>query len=117
MTLSPPLRRILASIAVVPFLLAACGGQADQPETPLTDQEFVEVIVALRTAEMELPEGDSADVRFQERRAEILERHGTTPEELREFVRLKAADLPGMTELWDTISTRLRTEAELTEQN
>lgn len=83
----------------------------------MTDDEFIEVIVALREAEMALARTDSAGEAFERRRTEILDRHGVTQEDLREFVRQTAPDLARTTALWDSISHRLRTEAELVEQD
>ena len=92
--------------------LACDGGEAAVAETGLTSEEFVEVMVALREAERAVMQEDSAQELFVRRKAEILERHGTTEEEIRAFVTAAARDLPRLEAIWDEISSRLRRPGE-----
>lgn len=86
-----------------------CGrGEATGAETGLTSEEFVEVIVELREAERAVLEEDSAQEMFVRRKTEILERHGTSEEEIRAFVAAASRDLPRLEAVWEEISSRLR---------
>ena len=101
----------MGHLTVVLALLAtlACGrGEATGADTGLTSEEFVEVIVELREAERAVMEEDSAQEMFVRRKTEILERHGTSEEEIRAFVAAAARDLPRLEAVWEEISGRLR---------
>ena len=96
--------RIAAVLCLL--ILTACGGD-EATEPALSRDEFVEVIVDLREAERAVAEEDSAAELFAARKAEILERHGTSEEEIREYVRASTGDLQGMADTWEEISGRL----------
>lgn len=103
--------RLAALLAVLATL--GCGrGEATGADTGLTSQEFVEVIVELREAERAVMEEDSAQEMFVRRKAEILERHGTSEEEIRAFVAAASRDLPRLEGVWEEISGRLRRAGE-----
>ncbi|HUE77198.1 MAG TPA: hypothetical protein VMM83_04585 [Longimicrobiales bacterium] len=98
--------RALAT-ALLSIGLVACE-RSDTDVTALTPETFADVIVELREAEREALETDSAVQVYARRKAEILERHGTSEQELRRFVELSSRDLPLLDELWEDISQRLR---------
>lgn len=98
--------RALAT-ALLSIGLVACDG-SDTDVTALTPETFADVIVELREAEWEALETDSAVQVYARRKAEILEHHGTSEQELRRFVELSSRDLPLLDELWEDISQRLR---------
>lgn len=95
----------LLALAIVPML--ACADD-DAPVTGLTRETFADVIVELRTAEREALGTDSASAVYERRKAEILERHGTSEAELREFVQGSTRDLQELEDLWEEIADRLR---------
>ncbi|MFP4622787.1 MAG: hypothetical protein ACLFRX_01280 [Gemmatimonadota bacterium] len=96
---------LLALMAALPGCEA--GGTAD-PEEGLSREEFVEVVVALREAERDLPSDSTAPERFAEVKAEILAEHDVTEVELRAFLEGQDEDLARLQELWDTINRRLK---------
>ncbi|HEY8470075.1 MAG TPA: hypothetical protein VIL18_10560 [Longimicrobiales bacterium] len=63
----------------------------------------MEVYVELRRAARESPDL----VTWEARKAEILRRHGTTPEALEAFADEHAADPAFLAALWDTIKARV----------
>ena len=105
-----PSWRLTRAVAILGLLLApAC---ASDPADTLDEQTFIDVIVELREADREvradsLPE-DSAVAAFEARRDSILDHYGVTPDQLRRFAERGVADLERMTEIWDTISQRLK---------
>lgn len=111
---APPGRRTAPLAAALAVLAAlGCGrGEATGADTGLTSEEFVEVVVELREAELAVMEEDSAQEMFVRRKAEILERHGTSEEEIRAFVATASRDLPGLEAVWEEISGRLRRAGE-----
>jgi hypothetical protein len=110
--LAAPGRRWLVYLCIALLLtlavgLGGCAGErADAPV--LTQEQFVDIIVALREAEREVAEEDSAAARFEERKRGILERHGTTEDQLRAFIVTHRDDLPVLQAVWDTITERLK---------
>jgi hypothetical protein len=92
--------------------LGACEREPTGGDRALTPAEFIEVIVALREAELEVEREvhpDSVEVEFARRRDEIFERYGVGPEGVRAFVE-RYHDRPGvMSSVWDSIAHRLRT--------
>jgi hypothetical protein len=109
MTNSQTSRRWLMAV-FLPLGILACG----EPETrnrTLQPAEFVDVVVALRQAELEMVgevDPDSLGVMWERRKAEILDHHGTTEDEVRTFLPLHR-DRPGVVaEVWDSIAQRLR---------
>lgn len=106
-------RTVLGSILVAVVLTAGACSESDPAtsETGLARSEFVEVVVALRNAEIELTEeleDDSAlDARFGTARDSILDAHGTTQEELFTFLE-RHPDVQYQDEVWDTITQRLK---------
>lgn len=91
--------------------LMGCGGpEPTSSQTGLTREDFVEVVVALRDAEIDAQarlEQDSADVLFEARKDSILAAHETTESALHEFL-AQHADLEYQDALWDTITQRLK---------
>jgi hypothetical protein len=92
-------------------LAIGCSDPAGGPGPALTRAEFIDVVVAIRRAELDLERsdepGDSAAVLFQARRDSILAAHGTTPEELYEFLE-QHSDLHYMDGVWDGITQGLK---------
>lgn len=85
-----------------------CGG-AEAPEsvTSLSAPEFIDVVVAIRSVELELEQEDSAAALFQARKDSILAAHGTTEDALRRFVEANR-DVHLMNAVWDSITQRLK---------
>lgn len=102
-------RRIRLAAVLLAVAVQGCGrGEATGAGTGLTSEEFVEVIVELREAERAVMQEDSAQEIFARRKAEILERHATSEEEIRAFVATASQDLPKLEAVWEEISSRLR---------
>jgi hypothetical protein len=102
--------------ALLPLVLVGCDALAPTSrDGGLTKAQFVDVIVALREAEREIIQdvtSDSAHVAFAERRDEILQRHGVSEEDLRQFV-ARHRDRPALvTDAWDQIAQRLGVRTE-----
>jgi hypothetical protein len=107
--------RLILGLTVLTLLLVLSAGCEREPtggDRALTPAEFIEVIVALREAELEVEREahpDSVEVEFVRRREEIFERFGVGPEGVRAFVE-RYHDRPGvMSSVWDSIAHRLRT--------
>lgn len=106
-----------ALLALVPLVLSGCQRDPTGRDGGLRTDEFVNVIVELRTAERELERdealpSDSMEVEFERRRTEILERYGATEDDLLDYVQ-RHHTRPGlMADVWDTITNRLRTSPE-----
>ncbi|MFO7892993.1 MAG: hypothetical protein R6U63_04600 [Longimicrobiales bacterium] len=77
----------------------------------LTRSEFIDVVVALRTAEIELrdelDDPSALDARYQAAKDSILEAHGVHAGELYAFLELNR-DLQTQDEVWDSIAQRLK---------
>lgn len=104
---------VAAGLALVLALLggvSACGdrGAAAEPGSTLTTDEFVAVVVEIREAEREIAFSDSAREIFETRKREILERHGTSEEDLQRFLTERREDIGFLRDLWDTLNVRLR---------
>jgi hypothetical protein len=114
MTRSLPRRRRTAwwlTASVLPLVLGGCN--ATEPtgrDAELTQDQFVDVIVALREAEYEVVQeapADSLQLRFIQRRDEILAAHGVTADHLREFVGRHQERPSVMAAIWERIAERL----------
>lgn len=91
---------------------AGCADERDRAPEGLTRSEFIEVVVALRNAEIELEAPDSVyEARFRTRRDSILDAHGTTQRALYEFLN-RHPDLQYMDAVWDTITQRTIRESD-----
>lgn len=91
-------------------LVAGCS-TTEPEDIGLRTEAFVEIIVELRIADHQT--ADPAT--FERRKAEILERHGATPQDLAAFVQRHGDDVAHLSAVWDTIEQRLsRTEADST---
>ncbi len=100
--------RIVIPTLILSAILGGCGGDpSGSSDAPLTPAEFVEIVVEIREAEREVAAEDSAAQLFEDRRREILDRHGTTEAELRAFLSANAENLALLEEVWDTIHARL----------
>lgn len=100
--------RIVIPTLILSAILSGCGGDpSGSSDAPLTPAEFVEIVVEIREAEREVAAEDSAAELFDDRRREILDRHGTTEAELRAFLSANAENLALLEEVWDTIHARL----------
>jgi nucleotide-binding universal stress UspA family protein len=97
-------RRILLLALLAPAA-AGCGGQhpAAAPARPIESDQFIEVYLELRRAAAAT---DSAPA-FEDRKDEILGRHGITGQELLDYIERNSADLGKLTAVWDTIYQRL----------
>lgn len=100
-------------ILVLGLLLAGCSDpDPAASEAALSRDEFIDVVVALRTAENELVSDTTvADSLFQTRfvvvKDSILRAHGTTTEKLYAFLE-RHPELAYQNELWDSITQRLK---------
>jgi len=100
---------VAAAAVLVVIALAACRDAGPrQRRAALTPVEFVEVVVEIRQAERESLAADSAAAAFDRQKTQILARHGTTEDELREFVRVHSGDFGLMSAVWDSITQRLK---------
>lgn len=97
--------RLLAGIAAAVVLSGCDGGSTTGVE--LSREDFVAAYVALRLAEAEA----SSPADFDTRKAEILERYGTSGEEMLAFIEAHAHDVAYMAALWDTVQTRIEAGA------
>lgn len=101
-------------LAMVGLSLGACQQDPTGRDGTLTANEFVDIIVAIRTAELEAQAeelGDDVEEEFARRKAEILERHNATEADLHEFMEHHYARPGLMSAVWDSIAHRLRTPA------
>lgn len=106
----PRVRRAFALLGAA-AIVVGCGEPAGSSGPALTRDEFIGVVVAIRQAELDLErtgeEGDTLAARFQARRDSILAAHGTTREELYEFLE-HHTDLHYMDGVWDSITQDLK---------
>lgn len=98
---------LLGSVA----LLVGCSEPAGTANPAMTRDEFIDVVVAIRRVELDLEgteeEGDTVTALFQARKDSILAAHGTTGDELYEFLE-RHTDLHYMDAVWDSITQRLK---------
>lgn len=87
--------------------LALAGCRERVPSASLSDDRFIEVVVALRQ-EAATTAGDSA--RYVVARDRILAEQNVTYEQLQEFVELRSRDLARYASVWETINRRLAPE-------
>ena len=96
-------RRIIALAGSVLFL--ACNRAQDPvpPSSGLSREEFIELFVALRNAQ------DSARsaAQFDSMKTKIFDRAGASPESLTRFAAEHGAQVRFMSEVWDSIRSRL----------
>lgn len=101
----------LVALLVLAAPLLGCGEpEPTGSDAGLTREEFVEAVVALRDAELDVQarlEQDSADVLFEARKDSILAAYETTESELHAFL-ARHPDLEYQDALWDTITQRLK---------
>ena len=99
----------IIALALSAALLPACAGPDPAESGPRIDRgEFIEVVVALRDATIDLEQRDSVPAgRFEELRDSILAAHGIDGVELYAFVNAHP-DLKYQKALWDSINRRLR---------
>lgn len=107
MSVPGPIPIITTVTILAVSVFTACGGDRPAP-IDLDSETFVQVMVELREAEREVMETDSAAAEYARRKADILDRHETSEEEIREFVRFASRELPRLNAIWDTIAQRLR---------
>jgi len=81
------------------LLLAACAG--GDHGTGLSDDRFIETIVALRTAALENPGGYAAE------KQRIFQDNGVTEEALRAYMESHSDDPVHLASIWEEIHTRL----------
>lgn len=98
----------MAGLVLLAGLLAlpACG--PDPAESlDLTQAQFIDVVAAIRNAEIEVSREDSAAALFQAKKDSILAAHGVTEAELEEFLNLHS-DPQTLDALWDSLTQRLK---------
>ncbi|NJD10218.1 MAG: hypothetical protein FIB01_07170 [Gemmatimonadetes bacterium] len=96
---------MLRGTAVV-ALAAACllAGCQRQQALPLEQEEFVQVMVALRRAALETPDQSQFDAKKQA----ILGRARITEDQLRAYARQATRDPRALADAYDSINTRLQ---------
>lgn len=106
-----PRRARWAAVLLLGALIATAGcGEPDPAESTidLTRGEFVDVVVALRDAQLAAEVRDSGSTaRFEQKRDSILTAYQVTEAELHEFLE-RNRDLEVMVEIWDSITQRLK---------
>jgi hypothetical protein len=93
--------------AIVCLGLAVAGCREREPSPSLSDDRFIEVVVALRQEAATLA-GDSA--RYVVARERILAEQNVTYEQLQEYVEARSRDLARYASVWETINRRLAPE-------
>ena len=93
----PGLGCLLLAAAVLP---AACG---PAPEQVMTWQDFVDVYVDLRAAELRAPEA----VITEAKRDSVLSAHGVTEEDLLAFAERYGNDVTFMEGVWGAVENRM----------
>ena len=88
---------LLLAAAVIP---AACG---PAPEQVMTWQDFVDVYVDLRAAELRAPEA----VITEAKRDSVLSAHGVTDEDLLAFAERYGNDVTFMEGVWGAVENRM----------
>ncbi len=88
---------------------------AEKDGAPVSADVFIEVVSAIRVAERETADEDSAAVQFAERRRRILDRYGVDQATLEEFVRYHAEDTELLRAVWNAINEQLKHEVEAKE--
>ena len=91
-------RACLASAAVV--LAAGCG---TAPEEVMTWQQFVDVYVGLRTAELRAPDA----VITEAKRDSVLAAHGVAEEDLLDFAERYGDNVTFMEGVWSAVENRM----------
>ena len=89
--------------------MMACGGNEPVPpvEETISRDRFIEVVVAVRQAEHDVSDADSAQALFEARRDSIMEALSVTEADLERFV-ASYRDLGELDAVWDTITHRLK---------
>lgn len=93
--------------AIVCVGLAFVGCREREPSASLSDDRFIEIVVALRQ-EAATTAGDSA--RYVVARDRILAEQNVTYEQLQEYVEVRSHDLARYASVWETINRRLAPE-------
>lgn len=96
-----PFWRILALVGILLSAAPACG--SDEGAPPVDRETFVAVWVDLRLAAI-ASQGGTADPATRER---IVERHGTSREELLAFIETHGRDIVYMERVWQDVETRM----------
>jgi hypothetical protein len=87
---------------LVAVLLAGCAGGGEG--STLDTDRFVDVIVELRTAAIDLRHDPPA---YDQRKESILADAGVTEEQLQAYVEHHGTDLAHMADVWRTVNTRM----------
>lgn len=107
---------VVGVLALLAPILACAGPEPAGSRAELTRAEFIEVVVALREAELAVAflepgtseaAADSAQAVFEARKDSILAAHGTTEAALYSFLE-RHSRLAYMEEVWDSIGQRLK---------
>lgn len=98
--------RVGVALIGLSILTLGCGGDEPDARTVagLDAETFIQVFIGLREADYlaDTPEDFSA------MKDSIMAEYHTTPEDLREFVRVYSRDMDRMSAVWDTIEVRIR---------
>jgi antitoxin (DNA-binding transcriptional repressor) of toxin-antitoxin stability system len=87
----------------------ACdGGPGDSREDGISAEAFVAAYVDLRVRALRTPGGDVTDAG----RDSILTSHGITEQDLLAFVERHGRDVPMISEVWDSVDSKLRQRRE-----
>lgn len=95
-------RMVKPTAALLVTILAGCGGSS-APEGVIEEETFIATYVDLRIAALDT---DSAHLADTDREA-ILAARGVTEDDLLDFVRVHAADLEYMRDVWNEVELRM----------
>jgi hypothetical protein len=99
----------IAGTALLAVLLGAAGCRGGDPVEPtLSRDQFVDVMVAIRRADLDT----HTDSAYLLRRASVLDSVGTTDSALVQWVERHASDFAFMAAVWDSIDAKLSATAD-----
>ena len=96
--------RILLIGLLLGGLLSGCrASQGPADSSGLSRQQFIELYVALRNAQLTSP----SPAQFESMKQEIFKRAGVSPESMARFAAEHGSEVSYMATIWDSIKVRL----------